>query len=246
MATVDNRIVEMQFKNEQFQRNVQDTMASVEGLKKGLNFDSATKALQGLQVTGDNFKLSGIAAGVQQLTDRFSTMGIVGMTIIQNLTNGAIAAGRKLASVLIGPIVDGGIKRAESIAQAKFQFEGLGMDIEKTMASALKAVDGTAYCLGSAAMVAAQFGASGLKAGDQMFSSLRAVAGVAAMTGREYSDIGSIFTSVAGNGRLMGNDLLQLSNSGLNVAATLSKVLGKTEAEVREMVTDGKISFWNT
>lgn len=95
MNTVDNRVIEMQFKHEQFQRNVQETMASVEGLKKGLNFDAASKALQGLQTTGDNFTLAGIGAGVAQLTSRFSTMGIVGMTIIQNLTNGAIDAGRK-------------------------------------------------------------------------------------------------------------------------------------------------------
>jgi tape measure domain-containing protein len=243
MSSVDNRVIEMQFKHEQFQANVQDTVKSLEGLKEGLNLSGATKALQGLQTTGDNFKLSGIAAGVQQLTDRFSTMGIVGMTVINNMTNAAIDMGKKVGGALLGPMVEGGKKRALSIAQAKFQFEGLGMDIEATMKNANDAVSGTSYGLADAAMVASQFGASGMRAGDAMYSSLRAVSGVAAMTGREYSDIGRIFVGVAGNGRLMGNDLLQLSSSGVNAAATLAKSLGKTEAEVREMVSDGKISF---
>src|SRR5665811_1755067 len=115
MSTVDNRIVEMQFKNEKFQRNVQDTVKSVENLKKGLNLDAAAQSLQKLQVTGDNFTLGGIGRGVQQLVDRFSVMGIVGMTVIHNLTNGAITAGRKIGSALISPIVDGGRKRALAI-----------------------------------------------------------------------------------------------------------------------------------
>lgn len=247
MSTVDNRIVNMQFKNDQFQKNVQDTVTSLEGLKKGLNLDAASQSLQKLNVAGSNFtlrgSLAGIGAGVDQLASRFSTLGIVGITVIQSLTNSAIAAGKKITGLLVGPMVDGGIKRAESIAQAKFMFEGLGMDIEKTMKSALAAVNGTAYGLGDAAMVAAQFGASGIRAGDEMLSSLRAVAGVAAMTGREYSNIGSIFTSVAGNGRLMGNDLLQFSNAGLNVAAELAKSMGISEAAVRELVTSGDIGF---
>ena len=243
MNAVDTRIIEMQFKNEHFQANVQDSMQAIEGLKKGLNLDAATKALQGLQITGDNFSLAGIGAGVQQLVDRFSTMGIAGMTVIHNLTNAAIDMSGKLAGAITGPLIEGGKKRALAIAQAKFQFEGLGMDIEATMKNANDAVSGTAYGLADAAMVASQLGASGMRAGDAMYSSLRAVSGVAAMTGREYSDIGRIFVGVAGNGRLMGNDLLQLSSSGVNAAATLAKALNKSEAEVREMVSDGKISF---
>lgn len=96
MSSVDNRIVNMQFKNDQFQNNVKDTVKSLEGLKQGLNLDAASQSLQKLQVTGDNFTLAGIGAGVEQLTSRFSTMGIVGMTIIQSLTNSAIAAGKKI------------------------------------------------------------------------------------------------------------------------------------------------------
>ena len=243
MSSVDNRIVQMEFKNAQFEKSVKGSIESIENLKKGLNLDAASKSLQGLQVTGDNFTLAGIGRGVEQLTSRFSTMGIVGMTIIHNITNAAIKMGKKIGGALLGPIIDGGKKRALAIAQAKFQFEGLGMDVKATMASALSAVKGTAYGLGDAALVASQFGASGMRAGDDMTSSLRAVAGVAAMTGREYTNIGNIFTKVAGNGRLMGGELLQLSSSGVNAAATIGKSLGKTEAQVREMVSAGEISF---
>lgn len=133
--------------------------------------------------------------------------------------------------------------RALNIEQAMFQFKALGINATKAMESASYAVDGTAYGLDAAATVAAQFGASGVKAGNDMSEALRAVSGVAAMTGSSYEDIGNIFTSVAGNGRLMGDQLLQLSARGLNAAAVLAKSLGKTETEVRDMVSHGEISF---
>src|SRR5699024_7149108 len=80
-------------------------------------------------------------------------------------------------------------------------------------------------------------------AGKDMTDALRGISGVAAMTGSSYSDIGNIFTTVAGNGRLMGNDLLRLGARGVNAAATLGKAMGKTEEEIRKMVSQGKISF---
>lgn len=243
MSSVDNRIVQMEFVNAKFEKGVEGTIKSLEGLKQGLDLSAASAALKNLQVTGDHFSLAGIGAGVDTLVGRFSTLGIVGMTIIHNLTNSALDMGRKIAGFVTDPLIEGGKRRALAIAQAKFQFEGLAMDIEATMKNANDAVSGTAYSLADAAMAASQLGASGMKAGDQMLSTLRAVAGVAAMTGREYSDIGNIFVSVAGNGRLMGGQLLQLSTSGVNAAATLAKSLGKTEAQVREMVSDGEISF---
>ena len=76
-----------------------------------------------------------------------------------------------------------------------------------------------------------------------MRTALRAVSGVAAMTNSEYEDIGRVFTTVAGNGRLMGDQLQQLSSRGINAAATLANYLGKTEGEIRDMTSKGKIDF---
>ena len=109
--------------------------------------------------------------------------------------------------------------------------------------SVLDAVRGTAYGLDEAAGVAAQLSASNFKAGKQMTDILQSIAGVAAMTGNSFDDIGRIFTTVAGNGRLMGDQLLQLSSRSLNAASDIAQSMGVTEAEVREMVSKGKISF---
>ena len=76
-----------------------------------------------------------------------------------------------------------------------------------------------------------------------MKTALRGISGVAAMTNSTYEDISSIYTTVAGNGKLMTDQLNQLSSRGINAAATLGKQLGYTEAEIRSMTTKGEISF---
>ena len=244
--TVDQRVVEMQFDNGQFERNVKTSMNTLDRLKQSLNMNGATKGLENVQQASKNIDFSRMASGVESLQNRFSTLGIVGMRVIENLTDSAMRFVNKTLSFITSGIVQGGIRRAMNLENAHFQLQGLLKDeaqVSAIMKNVNDSVDGTAYSLDAAAKVASQLAASGMRAGDEMFTSLRAVAGVAAMTSSDYESLGEIFTTVAGNGRLMGEQLLQLSSRGMNAAATLAEYLGKSEAEVRDMVSKGKIDF---
>ena len=243
---IDERVVEMRFDNAQFEKNVSTTMSTLDKLKKSLNLDGAAKGLQNVNAAAKTTSFDSLAASVSKLEYRFSTLGIVGMRVIENLTDSMMRLAQKTLNFLTSGVVQGGIKRAMNLENAHFQLQGLLKD-EEAVAAVMQnvgdAVDGTAYSLDSAAKVASQLAASGMRAGDDMFKSLRAVAGVAAMTNSEYSDIGRIFTKVAGQGRLMGDDLLSLSSRGMNAAATLAESMGTTESAVREMVSKGQIDF---
>lgn len=227
---IDEKIVKMTLDNEKFHTDVKKTLSTFGEL------NSRIKSINPIDV-------SNIAKGISAIEKRFSSTGAFVGSVINRMTNSAITFGKGLYDSMVDPLVEGGKKRALNIEQAKFQFEGLGMDVEKTMDSALEAVKGTAFGLDEAAVVASQFGATGMRAGKEMTESLRGISGVAAMTGASYSDIGNIFTTVAGNGRLMGNDLLRLGARGVNAAATLGKAMNKSEQEIRSMVTKGQISF---
>ena len=253
MSNIEERVVKMQFDNSQFERRVKTTINSLNDLKKASDLKGAAAGMEELQRVANAFSLAKISTGVESLQKRFSTFGIVGMRVIQNVTDSLMNLTKKAAGFVTGGILTGGKNRAFNLENAHFQLLGLLKD-EQAVADVMKnvsdSVDGTAYSLDAAATVASQLAASGMRAGDQMFSSLRAVAGVAAMTNSEYSDIGRIFTQVAGQGKLMGDQLLQLSGRGMNAAATLADYLTRvgngaqvTEAEVREMVSDGKIDF---
>lgn len=243
---IDERVVSMQFDNKQFEANVKTSMTTIQKLKQSLNFKDSGKSLENLSKAANEVKFDKLLSGVETLEKRFSAMGIVGMRVIENLTDSAMQMVTKTKNLITSTIKQGGISRATNIENARFQLQGLLKD-DEAVAAVMKnvsdSVNGTAYSLDAAAKVASQLAASGMRAGDEMFSSLRAVAGVAAMTNSSYEDIGRIFTQVAGQGRMMGDQLLQLSGRGMNAAATLAEQLGKTEQEVRDMVSKGQISF---
>lgn len=108
MSSVDERVVEMQFKNEDFEKGVRKSLISLKNLKQGLNLDKSTKSLSNLESTANNFSMKNLASSVASISDRFSTMGIIGMTALQNITNSAIATGKTLVSALtINPVKSG-------------------------------------------------------------------------------------------------------------------------------------------
>ena len=271
MSSKDERIVEMVFDNAQFEKGVEQTRRSLKELDQSLEFKNATDGFSRITSAANGVDLSSIAKGVESLQDRFSLFGIMGMKIMEELATSAINVGKKIWSATFGQIKTGGINRAMNIENAHFMLQGLLKDEEKVqeiMGWAMDSVDGTAYAFDSAAKAASQFAASGVVAEEDMTKALKAITGVAAMTNSEYEDISRIFTTVAGNGRLMGDQLLQLSGRGMNAASTimeffngvndgsktasegvteyvksLTKGMSVTESDIREFVSKGKINF---
>ncbi|MFQ7846550.1 MAG: tape measure protein [Bifidobacterium bifidum] len=172
---------------------------------------------------------------LKSLTGVFSKVGKIGLGAVSAVGGGITALAAK-----------GGFERALNIENAQAKLKGLGhsaTDISAIMDNALASVKGTAFGLGDAATVAASLSASGVKSGRQMTDVLKTVADTTQISGRSLTDIGTIFGSVAARGKLQGDDMLQLMSSGVPVLQLLATHLGKTSAEVSDMVSKGKIDF---
>ena len=223
--TIDNRIVEMQFENKQFESGVQESLSTLDKLKNALKFDDASKNLTDFSKNiNKNMDLSGLSKSVEGLSDKFSASGIAGMEVIRKLTDFAIEAGKTIASALDAPfaqIRQGGWKRAMNIEDAKFQLKGLNVAWETVSSDIDYAVADTAYGLDVAAKACAQLSASSVQAGSDMKAALRGISGVAAMGNTEYENISRIFTKAAGNGKVMAQELNMISQYGLNARASL-------------------------
>lgn len=186
---------------------------------------------------------SGIATSARNgLTNAWNAV----RTNTQQITSSLIGVGQAGIAAVAGMAIQGGIDRALNIDNARKKLAGFGhdaQDIESIMDSATQSVRGTAFGLGDAATAAATLSAAGIKSGEDMTNTLKSVANVAAASGRAFNDIGVIFSSVASRGKLMGDDMLQLSSSGVPVLQLLGEYLGKTSKEVSEMVSKGQIDF---
>lgn len=254
MSSYDDRIVRLGFDNAKFEKGANQSISTLDKLNEKLKLKGAEEGSQNLQRSVNNLDFSSMQKGIEAIERRFSTMGIVGMNVINKITDGITGSVAKLEQATIGQIKSGGWSRAMNIANAKFQIEGLGFAWQEVEKAVSYGVKDTAYGLDAAASAASQLAASGVdfqktieSVNGQdltaMHKSLRAISGVAAMTNSSYEDIARIFTTVAGNGRLMGDQLLQLSSRGMNAAAKLAETLGTTEGEIRDMVSKGQIDF---
>lgn len=300
MATsVDTKIVELKFNNDNFKEKVESTLQGLQKMNKDIEAIGNTKAFEGLGKSAKNVDFSTIQNGVEETTKGFSKLEISGMAAIANLTNSVVNFGKRIATSLISPLKEGvmagGLARARNIEQATFSFEGQKIGQSKASLAesggsyykeVMDAVLGTSYSYDVAAKAASQLAASNvgveksmksLASGAQietkvlntgMTRALLGIAGVAAMTGSNFDDISQIFTRVAGQGRLMANDLNSIASRGLNASAVLAKYLNDvnsgaievdqsikdaihefttsteiTEGDLRDFVSDSKISF---
>lgn len=238
---VDERIVQMHFDNAQFEKGVSQTTQSLENLKNSLNFDNVKTAGKGIDKAAVD--LSKLEKNTNAIAKRMSGIGIITSQVWQRIGNSLINFTEGVYKKTIGKIESGGKARAQNIENAKFQLKGLGVAWETVSDDIDYAVSGTAYGLDAAAKACGQLSASGVKAGEDMKAALRGISGVAAMANTSYEDISPIFTTVAGQGRLMTMQLRQLEARGINAAATLAKAFNKTEEELRDMVHKGEIDF---
>lgn len=251
LSSIDERIVKMSFDNQLFEKNVHTSIGTLEKLKEALRFKDVNKDLNSLNDSVSKMDFSRIADGIDSLAKRFSFFGERARKITMGIADSFENSLKGIYNNTLGQIKTGGWSRATNIDQAKFKLEGLQVAWKDISDDINYGVDKTAYGLDAAASAAAQLVASGVEYGETfgatgnspMAKALRGISGVAAMTNSSYEEISHIFTTAAGQGKVMTEQLRMLEGRGLNAAAQIGKVLGKSEAEIREMVTKGQIDF---
>lgn len=78
---------------------------------------------------------------------------------------------------------------------------------------------------------------------EEVTETLRRMGDVAAGLGVPMGQLIHVYGQVKAQGKLVTNDLYQFMNAGIPIIAELSKVVGKSETEIKEMVSAGKIGF---
>lgn len=98
--TVDQKVVEMRFDNKQFERNVNQTLSTLDKLKAKLKLTGASKGLENLNSTANKVNMSGLSNAVNTVSLRFSALEIAGITALSKITNAALNAGTNLVKAL--------------------------------------------------------------------------------------------------------------------------------------------------
>ena len=106
--TIDERVVEMRFNNQQFERNAQTSISTLQRLKQNLNLSGASKGLEDIGNAARHVNFGGISSGIDTLQAKFSALQVMGVTALANITNSAVNAGTRITKALtIDPIKTG-------------------------------------------------------------------------------------------------------------------------------------------
>lgn len=137
-ANVDERIVQMQFDNQQFEARAQNTITTLNALTQALQLPSAsTKGFDQIQNAANQLNFAKVEQAIDTINYRFSTLGIIATQVLNRISNAAIDMGKKLVdSVTMEPIRSG------------FSEYETKMDSVKRILNSAKNEDGTAVSLG--------------------------------------------------------------------------------------------------
>ena len=107
-TNIDQRVVQMEFDNKNFEKNVGSTLGLLDKLKEKLRFDGATKGLENVESAAKKVNLSPVAKAAETISSKFSALEVMGVTALANITNSAVNAGKKIvAAFTIDPVKTG-------------------------------------------------------------------------------------------------------------------------------------------
>lgn len=186
---IDERVVEMTFDNADFEKNVKQSMSTIDKLKQALNFKGAANGLNNINTAAKQVNLNGISSAVESLRVKFNALQIAGTTALVNITNTAINTGKNMASAFtIQPITDGFAEyetQLNSVQTIMANTASKGTTIEQ-VTDALNELntyaDKTIYNFSEMTRNIGTFTAAGVDL-DKSVASIKGIANLAAMSG---------------------------------------------------------------
>lgn len=129
---VDQRVVEMRFDNAKFEKNVQQSINSLNALNESLKFEGAEKGFAEVEKASEKVDFDRMTTALETLTGKFSALEVIGMTALVKITDKAIDTGTKLAkSLSIDQVMSGWNKYTQKTASVQTIMNATGKSITK-------------------------------------------------------------------------------------------------------------------
>lgn len=212
MSSIDERIVQMQFDNNQFESGVKTSLGTLDKLKSSLRFDNAGKGFDSISKAAKGVNLDPLVNSIETVGNRFNTLGIMGMAAINRLTNSAITAGsRLLKSFTIAPITAGYSKYEQKAQAMQTIMSATGKTIDEVTEKIDKLTwftDETSYSLIDMTTNIGKFTSNGIEL-DKSVSAMMGIANAAALAG---TDTQMASHAMEGFSKAMGSGAMKTQN----------------------------------
>lgn len=115
---LDEHVVEMRFDNADFERNVGQSIKTIEKLKESLDFEDAGSSFDNLSSSAAKVDLSPIEKSVEEISVKFNILDMVAANVLANIVNKVADAGMSMAKHLTLDQVTAGWTKYEQKTQA--------------------------------------------------------------------------------------------------------------------------------
>lgn len=132
MSTIDNRVVRMEFENENFERNAKESMKTLEKLDKSLEFKNGKKSFKDVEEAAAACNFKPLMEAVDTVKVQFTALGSVANRVMQRITDSVLDTGKKmLKSLTIDPIMSGYSKYEEKTASVQTLLNSTGLSLDE-------------------------------------------------------------------------------------------------------------------
>ena len=108
MASIEDRIVKIQFDNAQFERKLADTITSIQKLNTTVANAGGRSGLDTITQSARNFSLGPVTSAVQGVSNSFIALSTIAITALATIVSRAVTAGIDIAKALsLDPIISG-------------------------------------------------------------------------------------------------------------------------------------------
>lgn len=260
MSSIDNRIVQMQFNNKQFEAGAKTTLGTLAKLKQALNFSGVKTGVDTLgSAINKALNVSGVASGIDSLNSKFSTMGIAWQRTIQQITDKAISAGTTIAKALSTDSITDGLNeytlKMDNIQTILTNTKSKGTtldDVNEALSELNKYADDTVYSFQDMTRAIGQFTTQGVDL-ETATAAIKGFSNLAAGTGTSNTDLARAeyqMSQALSSGVVRLMDWKSLETAGGMGGEYFQKGLIETAKEMGktlpEGLEEGLVSFRNS
>lgn len=229
-SSIDQRIVEMQFDNAQFEKGISTSLKSIDNLEKGLKLDGASKGLESVSKAANSMDFSGLQGGIYAVQQKFSALEVIGITALQRITNAAISTGESLVKSLSIDQIYAGFAKFGSKTSSVATLVAQGNDLEVVNEQLDRLnwfTDETSYNFTDMVANIAKFTASG-KGLKESVTAMEGIANWAALSGQNASTASRAMYQLSqamGAGIMRKEDYRSIQNASMDTDEFRQKCL---------------------
>lgn len=101
-TTIDTKIVEMRFDNAKFEKNVKESITTLDELKKKLDFKESGKSLETLEKASENVKMDGMTKAIDKVSVKFDALTMLGISTFNKIADAAVDSAGKIVKAMSG------------------------------------------------------------------------------------------------------------------------------------------------